>query len=145
MTLKDLNQLYYLRREIETLQRIRDDRTARATTVTQTLTGMPRAPGETDKVGDGAAYIADVDAKIGRLLWQCEIETERIVDFIDSCPDSHIRTIMELRFLRFFSWAKVAYILGGGNTDDSVKKLCYRYIKKANKKKSCPECPDNMC
>ena len=132
MTLKDLNQLYYLRREIETLRRIRAERVVQATAVNQTLTGMPRAGDGTDKVGDGAAKIADIDAKIGRLLWQCEIETERLIDFISECPDSHIRTIMELRFMRFFSWAKVAHIVGGGNSATGCINAVQRYLASVN-------------
>lgn len=128
MTLKDLNQLYYLRREIETLQRIRAERVAQATSVNQTLTGMPRAGDGTDKVGDGAVKIADIDAKIGQLLWKCEIETERLIDFIAACPDAHVRTIMELRYLRFFGWAKVAYILGGKNSASGCIMAVQRYL-----------------
>ncbi len=130
MTLKDLNQLYYLRREIETLRRIRAERVAQATAVNQTLTGMPRAGDGTDKVGDGAAKIADIDAKIERLLWQCELETERLIDFIAACPDSHVRMIMEMRYLRAYSWRKVAYALGGGNSDSGCKMAVKRYIEK---------------
>lgn len=128
MTLKDLNQLYYLRQEIETLRHIRAELLARVTAVNQTLTGMPGAPGKADKVGDGAAVIADIDVKIGRLLRQCEIETERLIDFIAACPDSHVRTIMEMRFLQCKSWTATAHAVGGGNTKDSVRMACKRYL-----------------
>lgn len=130
MTLKDLNQLYYLRREIEMLQRIRAELLARVTATNQMCTGRPRAPGCTDMVGNGVSVIADVDAKIGRLLWQCELETERLIDFIAACPDSHVRMIMELRYLRAYSWRKVAYTLGGGNSDSGCKMAVKRYIEK---------------
>lgn len=130
MTLQDLKQLYHLRQEIETLRSIRSERVAGVTATNQMLTGMPRAPGCTDKVGNGVSEIADIDAKIGRLLWQCELETERLIDFIAACPDSHVRMIMELRYLRAYSWRKVAYTLGGGNSDSGCKMAVKRYIEK---------------
>lgn len=130
MTLQDLNQLYYLKQEIETLRSIRSERVAGVTAANQILTGVPRAPGCTDKVGDGVAEIADIDAKIGRLLWKCELETERLIDLIASCSDSHVRMILELRYLRAYSWQKVAYTLGGGNSDSSCKMAVKRYIEK---------------
>ena len=128
MTLKDLNQLYYLRREIETLRRIRAELLARVTAINQTLTGMPGAPGKADKVGDGAAVIADIDVKIGRLLWQCETEAERLIDFIAACPDSHVRTIMEMRFLRGFGWNKCARKIGGKNSATGCVMAVQRYL-----------------
>ncbi len=130
MTLQDLNQLYHLRQEIETLRSIRSERVAGVTATNQMLTGMPRAPGCTDKVGNGVSEIADIDAKIGRLLWQCELETERLIDFIAACPDSHVRAIMELRFIRLFNWSRVAYALGGGNTASGCKMAVKRYLEK---------------
>lgn len=48
--------------------------------------------------------------------------------FIESVDDSHVRRIMRYRFEQHLPWREVADRIGGGNTEDSVKKAYYRYI-----------------
>lgn len=62
---------------------------------------------------------ADIDEKI--------VEVEQ---FIASITDSRIRRIIDLRFIRNLSWNDVAAKIGGGNTEDTVKKQFYRYMEK---------------
>ena len=58
MTLKELSQLYYLNREIEMDKRRLQELEVKALPGAQVITGMPHAPGVTDKVGEYAAEIA---------------------------------------------------------------------------------------
>ena len=51
MTLKELSQLYYLNREIEMDKRRLQELEVKALPGAQVITGMPHAPGVTDKVG----------------------------------------------------------------------------------------------
>lgn len=53
-----------------------------------------------------------------------EVET-----FISSVKDSHMRRIISLRVVDGLSWNKVADKIGGGNTEDSVKKAFYRFME----------------
>lgn len=48
--------------------------------------------------------------------------------FIASVKDSHIRRIISLRIIDGLSWNKVADRIGGGNTDDSVRKAYDRFM-----------------
>lgn len=50
--------------------------------------------------------------------------------FITSIKDSHIRRIISLRVVDGLSWNKVADRIGGGNTDDSVRKAFDRFMEK---------------
>ena len=52
-----------------------------------------------------------------------EVET-----FIASIKDSHMRRIINLRVVDGLSWNKVAGRIGGGNTEDSVRKAFYRFM-----------------
>lgn len=54
----------------------------------------------------------------------------RVEEFIASVEDSRIRRIITLRFIENLSWNKVADRIGGGNTEDSVKKSFYRFMEK---------------
>ena len=53
-----------------------------------------------------------------------EVET-----FIASVEDSHMRRIISLRVVDGLSWNKVADRIGGGNTDDSVRKAFDRFME----------------
>lgn len=53
-----------------------------------------------------------------------------ICEFIESCPNSQVRDILALRYIDGCTWRKVAYKLGGGNTEDSVRKIAIRYFSK---------------
>ncbi len=49
--------------------------------------------------------------------------------WINEIPEESTRVIFLLRFADGMRWKDIAAIIGGGNTEDSVKKRCYRYIK----------------
>ena len=53
----------------------------------------------------------------------------QVEEFIASVDDSRMRRIITLRFLENLSWNKVADRIGGGNTEDSVKKAFYRFME----------------
>ena len=54
----------------------------------------------------------------------------QVEEFIAGVEDSRIRRIITLRFIENLSWNKVADRIGGGNTEDSVKKSFYRFMEK---------------
>lgn len=53
-----------------------------------------------------------------------------VEEFIASVDDSRMRRIVTLRFIENLSWNEVARHIGGGNTEDSVKKAFYRFMEK---------------
>lgn len=55
--------------------------------------------------------------------------TNDTLDFIESVNDSHIRMIITYRIIENYSWGQVADAMGGGNTEDSVKKAFYRFME----------------
>lgn len=57
----------------------------------------------------------------------CEIVNE-IEEFICSIEDSHIRRIISMRYIENLTWAQVADKMGGGNTEDSVRKAFTRFF-----------------
>lgn len=54
----------------------------------------------------------------------------QVEEFITSIEDSRMRRIVTLRFVDNLSWGRVADRIGGGNTEDSVKKSFYRFMKR---------------
>lgn len=54
----------------------------------------------------------------------------QVEEFIAGINDSHIRRIINLRVIDGLPWNKVADRIGGGNTDDSVRKTFDRFMEK---------------
>lgn len=54
----------------------------------------------------------------------------QVEKFIASVEDSRMRRIITLRVIDNLSWNGVADRIGGGNTEDSVKKSFYRFMEK---------------
>lgn len=136
MTKAELSQLYYLNREIEAEQRRIAELEAKATNISAKVTGMPGGAGISDKTAI-AAEIADCRAIVQAKVEQSIHEYSRLCRYIAGIDDSFMRQIISLRFINGLTWNQVAQRIGGGNTEEGVKKACYRYIRK-----SCPECPD---
>ena len=129
MTLKELSQLYYLNREIEMDKKRLLELEAQAVSCSPNLTGMPRSPGISDKVGRYASEIADLKGIIEAKLQQCIYERNRLERYINSIDDSFLRQIFTYRFVNGLPWEQVAACAGGSNTPAGVKMACYRYLK----------------
>ena len=88
----------------------------------------PRSPGVKDKVGDMAIEIADTKERIRFMREQLAKNEQPIKDFINGVTDAQMRMILLLRFTKALTWREVAGFIGGGNTKESVKTACYRYL-----------------
>lgn len=56
-------------------------------------------------------------------------KTNEVEKFIAEIDDSRMRRIIRMRFIQNMSWNKVADNIGGGNTEDSIKKAFQRFVK----------------
>jgi hypothetical protein len=130
MNKKELSQLYYLNREIEQLKSRIEELECIAVSDTSRITGIPHVTGISDKVGRYVAEIADLKELLNLNLKKCFYELNRLNRYIESIDDSQMRMIMTLRYVNGLSWRQIAFSIGGGNTEDSIKKLAYRYLKK---------------
>lgn len=54
----------------------------------------------------------------------------QVEEFIASVKDSRMRRIINLRIVENLSWNEVADRIGGGNTEDSVRKAFARFMEK---------------
>ena len=92
-----------------------------------------------DKVSGGIGGYPEYNRKKALLYSRkstlCALEMEimetinQIESFIATVEDSHMRRIIHLRFVDGLSWGDVAKRIGG-NTEDSVKKMFYRFLEK---------------
>jgi len=113
MTMRELSQLRYLRREIE---REREE-----------LAGRVR---ERPASAAHAAETAETCGRIAVRLEQHIAERDRLEAYIAAVPDSLTRQALVLRFSDGLSWRAVAYRIGGGNTADGIRMQCVRYLQR---------------
>lgn len=59
-------------------------------------------------------------------LIEKQIEIE---NFIAELPTSRLRNIFEMKYIKQYTWRKIAYILGGNATEDSVRMEHNLYFK----------------
>lgn len=130
MTIKELSQLYYLNREIEMDKKHLQELEVLAVSISPNLTGMPRSPGVSDKVGRYAAEIADLKGIIEAKHQQCLYERSRLERYISGIDDSLLRQIFTCRFVNGLPWRQVAACVGGGNTGDGCRKAVTRYLER---------------
>lgn len=134
MTLKELSQLYYLNLEIERDQERLKVLCAKASVPSGSkITGMPVGGGRINLLERYAAEIVDLEAVIAAKQQRCIHERHRLERYIAEIPDSLTRQIFQLRFINGLNWVKIAFSLGGGNTEEGVRKRVYRYLEQANK------------
>lgn len=103
MTQAELEQIYYLKKEIMLLQ------------------------GEMKSHCDSDAYAE----QLKRLYEQVSATTVDILQYIRGIEDSTVRQIVFLRCVKLKSWTNIAMLIGGNNTADSVRMMYKRYLRKA--------------
>ena len=131
MTKKELEQIYYITREINMWQRELDSLKTKSKVSSPVLTGMPEGKGTTgDRVGNSATRIAYLEQKIKDKKAELEILRTNVIEYIMSIDDSLTRQIVKLRCIDLKTWTKIAIAVGGYNTADSVRMIYNRYIDK---------------
>ncbi len=130
MSVRDLKNLYYLKKEIEHQQRRIMELEAAATNCSAKITGLPSGKVISDKIGQYAAQIADLKALIDLNLKKCFYELNRLNRYIGSVDDPLIRQIVMYRFENHMSWRQIARTMGGNNSAESLRKQLYRYLRK---------------
>ena len=130
MTRKELSQLFYLKKEIkqDSIRLMELDKASAGSNTS--ITGLPHTAYISDKTVI-AADIADLKKEIEIKMDMCITQYNHLMKYIDDVEDSYIRQILTFRHVNGYSWVQVAMRMGGGNTEDGVRKAYSRYLKKA--------------
>lgn len=128
MTLNELNGLRHIDAEIKDIEEQLEELRTEAESCTAKLDDMPKNSGVSDKVGRLACEIADYTTLLEETKAERTKKSREIHAYIVNIENDYIRRVFYLRFVRGLTWAKVAERIGGGNTEDSVKKIVARYI-----------------
>lgn len=129
MTREELEQIYYLHRELrmweQELERLRCRSLVRSP---QPNTGS--SSGTSDKVGDLAEKRTDLERLVEAKREEIQQSRDKAVAYIYGIPDSLIRQIVYYRCVSLFGWRRVAYEIGGNNTPDGVRMIYNRFMDK---------------
>ena len=131
MTIEKLNEIKELSKTINALKRRLAVTKAKSISTTSSLSGVPRAPGISDKVGNS---VADID-EIKRKIHNARRRRKRLKVYIYCIDDDYMREIMISKFIDGDTWEGIAAEIGNGNTKDSVRKSCERFLERENMKK----------
>lgn len=128
MTLNELNGLRHIDAEIKDIEEQLEKLRTEAESCTAKLDDMPKNSGVSDKVGRLACEIADYTTLLEETKAERTEKSREIHAYILNIENDYIRRVFYLRFVQGLTWRKVAERIGGGNTEDSVKKIVARYI-----------------
>lgn len=133
MTRTDLEQIYYLHRELRMWERELERLRGRSLVQSPqaTLAPQPNAShgsGVADKVAERAARTADLERLIAAKRDEIQELRDRAVEYVYGIPDSLTRQVVYYRCVSLFSWRRVAYEVGGNNTEESVRKIYTRFF-----------------
>lgn len=128
MTKQDLDRHLELRQQLENDREMLAALEAAAGPRTQLLDGMPHTLGVGDPVSYLAVEIADMRETITRREAAVARSEMAVKAYIQTIEDSLTRMIFRLRFIRGMTWKEVAAAVGGRNTENGVKNVCYRYV-----------------
>ncbi len=128
MTKQELDQHFELRRQLAKDLELLAALEAAACPRTGRLDGMPHSHNPGDPVGRLAVEIVDMKDTVARREAAVAHSEKTVAAYISTIEDSQTRMIFRLRFLHGMTWGEVSDAIGGGNSEDNVKKVCYRYI-----------------
>lgn len=129
MTIEDLRELFYLDKLIDYENEQLDNLRAKLDLHSPAISDMPKASGAKDKIGEVVPEIVDKTRQIEMDVRDLEERRNCLQEFIRVLPNIRIRLIMSLRFIDRLPWTMVAEKIGGMETEDTVKKACYRYLE----------------
>ena len=129
MTKAELEQIYYLNRELK-LWETELERVRCKSLVGSPLPGNSHGSGVSNKVADRAERIIELENRIIAKRDEIQRLRDEAVEYIYSIPDSLTRQIIYYRCVSLMSWRRVAYEVGGNNSPDGVRMIYSRFMDK---------------
>ncbi|MBE7015926.1 MAG: hypothetical protein E7417_03800 [Ruminococcaceae bacterium] len=133
MTNEMLCEAFYLEKEIEQWKKELEKLKSASLTPQLSMENTTVKGGKIkDSTGDLASEIADLERKIRKEVYRLIRLKNRIAEYIMGIEDSQTRLIFHMRVYDLMTWNDIADKIGGMNSEDSVKKRYYRYLKKTS-------------
>lgn len=146
MTLKELNNLRYIDGEIRMIEERIAELYTQAERATPNVTTYIQTNPKTGKketcvlpssggAGTGHSRIESAVEAIEKekqllesIRAKRQQEKQKLLEFIQTIPDSQTRQIFIYRFVDTLTWGQVARNIGGNNTADNIRKKAMLYV-----------------
>ena len=130
MTRKNLEQIYYLSKQLEVWQRKLNDIQADVALSPRVLDGMPYS--KTNSTGDPtqakAIKLAEVSKIVEGKIAEIKYAIFEVEEYLAKIDDPLISQIIEFRCRDLMTWDGVAMMVGGNHTAESVRQIYHRYV-----------------
>ena len=134
MDKEELNQIYYLSKEIEMWRKALNRLQSMSLLPSQEITGMPFGTGKSDKVGNLAVSELDIQNKIEELQNKAIEQQGKLIGYIQTIDDSLMRQIMYHRHVLCMKWKEVARAMEFKNTPDNLRIMHDRFLEEKEEK-----------
>ena len=85
--------------------------------------------GRSGKTSDTVAQIVLERDKTRKRIETLEARKKAVEDYVSECSD-YYSVLLRWHYIEGKTWASIAITVGGGNTEDGIKKSCHRYVFK---------------
>lgn len=127
MTEKELNQLHWINKEIGVLKKQKDELESNSYCKGQIITDMPVARGTSDKVGDRAIAMQEINELYEIKLKELYVVRGRIERYINTVEDDRERLIIRLRCINNMEFEDIGRELGYERT--TISKIYHNHFK----------------
>ena len=134
MTVRELSKLYYIKKLIDRDSLHLAELEARLQPGGMNMSSMPRSASHKNMIEELIPLIINMKDKIKSEREEYVREQVKLEEYIMSVEDYHMRLILSYRFVDMMTWQQIAQCIGGNNTEDGIKKSCYRFLKKSEEK-----------
>lgn len=129
MTKQQLEQIYYTARELRMWERELERLKARSP-VSSPQPHIGSGKNIADPTAQKTECVLSLENKIQMLKDKLQTERDEAVQFILTIQNSVTRMVVYYRCVSLMNWRRVAYEIGGGNTEESVRKIYTRFCDK---------------
>lgn len=112
LTEKELEQLYWITKEIDLLKEQKKELDAMSYVKSHKISGMPFAGGVCDKVSERAIKIQQVEEQIDVKLVQLFTLRGEFENYLNAIEDAELRLIIRMRNINHLSWEQIGDEIG---------------------------------
>ena len=130
MELKDVQQVYFISKEIAMYERELEKIKAAVGTRSPEMSDMPKGNTQKNMVEEYSVNIKYYEEMIEKAKARAEVEKIKIMEYVESIDDSLMRQIIFYRHILLLPWGIVAREIGGRNTADGLRMIHKRFFRK---------------
>lgn len=132
MTVEELSQIYYINKEIKSLQLELAELRQKNFYKPNIITDMPRGGSGEESNLEYVNAVMELEDLINYSLRKLQYQRKKIDEFLESVSDDELRLIMRLRAVNNMSWENIGEEIGKDRR--TVSKKFYNYFR------NCTEC-----